>query len=229
MKQIAKPGIEPINQLRRRLALAFGGLAVPAAALTMTAAAAERPLDMTMETHAAFFSTETGQPKPLDPQVFVRDAKAQATTGPQHIDHAAGFRPALIADAAGTQLFNAQGKSLGFSLGQWLGARGKVQVAADGRTVTVRLSGLRPKGTYSLFENHFDRQPIGFTPLDGSATTNTFTAGPDGKASTTVKVPEPMTHANAVLLVYHSDDQAHGESRGTIGVDAHHQLIARVP
>jgi hypothetical protein len=45
----------------------------------------------------------------------------------------------------------------------------------------------------------------------------------------TVKVPQAMSNANAVLLVYHSDQQAHGESRGQIGVDAHHELIARIP
>jgi len=210
--------------MRATFAFAFAGLSVASAAT-----AAGGTLDLTMETHAAFFSAETKQAKPLDPQVFVRDAKAQAATGPQNIKHAAGFRPALISEPAKTPLFNAQGKPLGFSLGKWLGARGKVHVAADGHSVTLRLSGLRPKGTYSLFENHFDQQPIAFTPLDGSGKTNTFVARSDGKATVTVKVPETMTHANAVLLVYQSDHQAHGESRGQIGVNAHHQLIARIP
>jgi hypothetical protein len=221
-----------MNGIRRRnLALVFAALTLPLAALSVagSAAAAQGTLDLKMETHAAFFSAETKQPKPIDPQVFVRDAKAQAATGPQNIKHAAGFRPALISESAKTALFNADGKPLGFTLGKWLGARGNVQVAADGQTVTVRLSGLQPKGTYSLFENHFDQQPIGFTPLDGSGKTNTFTAKADGKATVTVKVPEGMTHANAVLLVYHSDHQAHGESRGEIGVNAHHELIARIP
>jgi hypothetical protein len=216
---------------RRNLALVFAALTLPLAGLSVagSATAAQGALDLKMETHAAFFSAETKQPKPLDPQVFVRDAKAQAATGPQNIKHAAGFRPALIAESAKTALFNADGQPLGLTLGKWLGARGTVQVAADGQTVTVRLSGLQPKGTYSLFENHFDQQPIGFTALDGSGKTNTFTAKADGKATVTVKVPEAMTHANAVLLVYHSDHQAHGESRGEIGVNAHHELIARIP
>lgn len=216
---------------RRTLAPLFSGFAVSFAGLSVSnaATASDGTLDMVMETHAAFFSAETKQAKPVDPQVFVRDAKAQAGTGPQNIQHASGFRPALIADSPKSALFNAQGKSLGFPLGKWLGARGKVHVGADGHSVTVRLSGLRPNGTYSLFENHFDQQPIGFTPLDGSATTNTFTAKRDGKATVTVKVPDSLSHANAVLLVYHSDEQAHGASRGEIGVNAHHQLIARIP
>lgn len=82
---------------------------------------------------------------------------------------------------------------------------------------------------YSLFENHFDQQPIDFTPLDGSGSTNTLVAGKDGTAPVAVKVPDTLSHVNAVLLVYHSDNEAHGASRGEIGVDAHHQLIARFP
>lgn len=121
-----------------------------------------------METHAAFFSSETKQPKPLDPQVFVRDTTAAAGRGPQGIEHSAGFRPALVGDAGNSDLFNAAGKPLGFTLGDWLGAKGTVDVAGDGHTVTIHLTNLRPNASYSLLDNHFDEQPIGFTPLDGS-------------------------------------------------------------
>lgn len=38
-----------------------------------------------------------------------------------------------------------------------------------------------------------------------------------------------MTHAEGLLLIYHSDGRDHGVQRGKIGVDAHHQLIVRVP
>ena len=219
-----------MNCIRRaRLALLLAA-AVPLAALPLSSIAATADgATLEMETHAAFFSAETKQPDPLDPQVFVRDAKSRAGTGPQQIRHGAGLRPARIADDRRRNLFNANGQPLHFSLGQWLGARGTAHVAADGRTVTVRLSGLRARGTYSLFENHFDQQPIGFTPLDGTGRSSTFVAGKDGKATITVEVPQPLSHANAVLLVYHSDGRAHGSSRGQIGVNAHHHMIARVP
>ena len=36
--------------------------------------------------------------------------------------------------------------------------------------------GLVPDGRYSLFENHFSGNGVKFTPLDGTATTNSFTA-----------------------------------------------------
>ncbi len=84
-------------------------------------------------------------------------------------------------------------------------------------------------GRYSLFENHFDTMPVTFTPLDGAGTANGFTASKDGSAEATVVAPSALTHDNAVLAVYHSDGIEHGQSRGTIGIDAHHHLIARIP
>ena len=64
-------------------------------ASTATTRAAE-PVHMNFETHAAFFSAETKQPKVLDPHVFVRDETAPAAIGPQGIPHIAAFRPALF-------------------------------------------------------------------------------------------------------------------------------------
>lgn len=183
-------------------------------------------------THAAFFSQETHQPQALDPQVFIQDAAVKAGTGPQNIDHIDGYRNAVLTDPMDSPLFTAQGKPLaGFTLGSWLGARGEVRITplkSRGAKVAVKFTGLRPRGVYSLFENHFDQKPIGFTPLDGKGTRNSFVAKANGTASITVTVPEMPTSANAVLLVYHSDGKTHGTSRGDIGVTAHHQLIAKV-
>lgn len=195
-------------------------------------AAAESPSALAFVTHAAFFSKETRQGQALDPQAFVRDPAANAGTGPQNIEHVAGYRPALLTDPTDSRLFTAQGKPLsGFTLESWLGARGDVMITplkAGGARIAARFTGLRPRGVYSLFENHFDQKPVGFTPLDGKGKSNSFTAKPDGTGVITVNAPEMLTGANAVLLVYHSDGKAHGTSRGTIGVTAHHQLIAKV-
>jgi hypothetical protein len=38
-----------------------------------------------------------------------------------------------------------------------------------------------------------------------------------------------LTHDNAVLVVYHADGRSWGMQRGTLGVAAQHQLIARLP
>ena len=192
--------------------------------------AAESQLRLPFVIHASFFSQETHQPKPVDPHVFVKDPSAPAAVGPQNIQHAASFRPALLTDPPSTRVFTADGKSLGFTLGQWLGAKGTVTVtplASGGARIAARFMGLRPHGVYSVFENHFDQQPVGFTPLDGTGTKNSFRAKSDGTATINVIAPEMLTHANAVLLVYHSDRKSHGSSRGEVRIDAHHQLIAR--
>jgi hypothetical protein len=202
-----------------------------AIALATPVAVGAASLQLPFVTHAAFFSQETHQAHPLDPQVFVREAQAPAATGPQAIDHVAGYRPARVADPPDMPLFTAAGRPLGFTLGAWLGARGTVTIvpAAGGTTVAARFTGLRPRGVYSPFENHFDQRPIGFSPLDGQGTKNSFVANADGTAAITVQTPAMLTSANAVLLVYHSDSETHGTSRGKIGVTAHHQLIAKVP
>ena len=209
------------------------GLAV---ALTLVGTAATEAADsqrLTFIIHAAFFSSETKQPKPVDPQVFVQDPASPAATGPQNIQHIAGVRPALIEqDAKTAPLFNAKGESLGFDFGQWLGAAGRVTITPSANSkakISAQFSKLQPGGSYSLFENHFDQQPVGFTPLDGAGKANNFFADKKGAARVTLTAPQMLTHANAVLLVYHSDKTFHGDQRGEIGVTAHHQLIARIP
>jgi hypothetical protein len=219
------------RRTRTWLSVVGGPLAAAALSLGTSARAAE-PLQLDFVTHASFFSRETKQPGPLDPHVFVSDGAAPATAGPQGIEHVAGFRPLLLSEPADTSLSSARGKPLGFTAGQWLGATGHVTITAvpnGGAEIVASFTGLRPGGTYSLFENHFDTDPVRFTPLDGKGTRNSFKARRDGSASVSVRSPEVPTGVNAVLLVYHSDGQSHGTSRGQIGVNAHHQLIAKVP
>ncbi|OAF14297.1 hypothetical protein AYJ54_42835 [Bradyrhizobium centrolobii] len=145
----------------------------------------------------------------------------------------AGIRAALIdQDPKTAALVNAKGEALGFNLSDWLAPKGTVTItpSAGGKVeILVQFSYLRPGGHYGLFENHFDQKPVGFNPLDGTGKTNDFVAGADGTAKLMVTAPQKLTHDNAVLLVYHSDKIAHGEQRGDIGVNAHHQLIARIP
>lgn len=183
----------------------------------------------TMQTHAAFFSAETNQAKALDPQVFIASTSARAGVGPQNIQHVAGVRPAFIKEDAGASpLVNAHGEALGFNLADWLAAKGDVTItpASGGKvTVSMQFTHLVPGGHYSLFENHFDQQPIGFTPLDGAGNANDFVAGADGSTKVEITAPKALTKDNAVLLVYHSDKTSHGKQRGDIGINAHHQII----
>ena len=208
---------------------------VPAALVTAgglgRAMAAPAAQNLPFMLHAVFFSNEMHIARPLDPHAFVQDEAAPAAVGPQNIHHAAGFRPALVAGPLDVATFNANGQSLGFTLADWFGAKGDVRLTRSGAgaRVACRFTGLRPNGVYSLFENHFDKTPIGFTPLDGTGRGNDFTADANGSAAISLRSPGKLTHDNAVLLVYHSDHKAHGDQRGEIGVTAHHQLIARIP
>ncbi len=68
--------------------------------------------------------------------------------------------------------------------------------------LSANFNGLKPQGHYSLFENHFDQKPIGFTPTDGTGKTNNLVAKADGTATITMTLPHMPTHDNAVLLVY---------------------------
>ncbi len=182
--------------------------------------------------HGAFFSLESRADTLLDPQVFVQDPRVSAGVGPQAIPHAANFRPALFIDDPASSIANANGDPLGHNLANWLQARGTASLVAVGSTERITLSflDLISGGHYSLFELHFNPPaPITFTPLDGRGTTNNFVAESTGRATVTVVAPQVLTHAYAIVLVYHSDAQYHGTSRGIPGVTAHHQLILRIP
>jgi hypothetical protein len=56
---------------------------------------------------------------------------------------------------------------------------------------------------------------------------NRSVAGANGKAVVTTVSLSTITPDNTVLVVYHSDRKTRGEVRREIGINAHHQLIAR--
>lgn len=194
---------------------------------------AHESVTLTFESHGAFFSAETRQPAPIDPQVFVRTPDAAAGLGPQGIRHAASLAPARLADPPATPLYTAQGIPMKITLGEWLRARGTATVVRglgpDHDHVAASFTGLIYRGVYSLFTVTFTPNGNTFAPLDGMGFSNTFVADTMGMITVIVSTPAHLTHANAVALVYHSDGQSHHMARGTPGVDAHHQLIARVP
>lgn len=193
--------------------------------------ASPQPRTFGFATHATFFSLESKQANLLDPQAFVRDPAVAAGAGPQGIVHVAGVRPAFRVEDPSTPVVNARGESLGFTLERWFGARGSVTLAPSGSSTAASFAfvGLIPSGRYSLFENHFGENGVTFTPLDGTATSNSFTAARDGRARVELQIPGTISHAEGLLLVYHSDGRDHGMQRGDLGITAHHQLIVRTP
>lgn len=182
--------------------------------------------------HATFFSQETKRAQVIDPQVFVADPAAAEGTGPQNIPHFAGVRNLRTDDVPAIVVVNAEGQSLGFTAEKWLAAHGTAEVAAQPNgvdRVTITATKLIGFGIYSVFEVTFGADGTTFRPIDGDGLTSSFTAEQDGAKTIVVNATHHLTHANAIVLVYHSDDLEHGVSRGTIGVTAHHHLIVRIP
>jgi hypothetical protein len=191
---------------------------------------AASPAKTDVITHAAFFSAEMGQSRVIDPHIFVQDAAAPEAVGPLGIKHAAGLRPAFVEeDRKAAPLYTADGKPLGMTLGEWL--RGTFSMMITGTTADPRLdatfSGLKPQGRYSLFERQSGQQTVAFKPIDGTGASNSFVAGADGTATLSIKLSRPLPSTSTVVLIYHSDDQAHGLQRGRIGYDAHHLVMTQ--
>jgi hypothetical protein len=99
-------------------------------------------------------------------------------------------------------------------------------VGGDARLDAV-FSGLKPQGHYSLFERHSDQKPVTFTPMDGGGNSNSFVTQADGTAKLSIKLARSLPSTNAIVLIYHSDNQAHGRERGRVGFDAHHVVMTR--
>jgi hypothetical protein len=170
-------------------------------------------------------AANTAQP----PQVFVRDASAQAQTG--EFGHDFGLRPPSDNDADAAPLYNAHGQSIQAALGVWRTATGQAtfEPAAGGMRISAQFRGLVANGRYSLFIRQLaGRTGVVFTPFDVQGNTNSFSADGTGRADVTVNSPAQWPSNAQVVLVYHSDGADHQSSIGILGTNAHPQLITRV-
>jgi hypothetical protein len=168
----------------------------------------------------------TAQP----PQVFVRDASAQAQTGEGAHDW--GLRPPTDNDADAAPLLYAHGDPLRAALGVWRTADGTATFEPGGATTLVHATfhHLIANGRYSLFVRQLAGRtgPV-LTPLDLTGTSNSFTASPQGFGELRVSSPLQMPSGSQLVLVFHSDGVDHQSSIGLLGVNAHPQLITKVP
>jgi hypothetical protein len=188
--------------------------------------------ELPFTTHATFYSQIAKRATVVDPQVFVADEAATASAGPQNIDHVAGIRPAKLEDSPEALVVNSAGESLAFTLGKWFAGRGSADIVtlpSGNDRVTFTFSQLIAFGHYSLFEVAFSPEGSTFAPLDGEGSQNSFDASVEGNATVAVSVPHHLEPGSAIVLVYHSDDVDHGNSRGLIGRNAHQQLALRLP
>jgi hypothetical protein len=210
-------------------------LATPALLLLAACGGSGAPVaHASYELHSTFFSSESGLTSAIDPQVFTASPGAAAGTGPQGIVHAAGYAAARESEPASSGLFAADGTPLHLTLGAWNAAKGTLALScASGREkVASTLTGLVPSGVYSVFDVHLLVNGAGrFTPLgDPTGIDNTFTATSRGTASSTNTVAGCLAHmTDAVVVIWHSDGQAHGATPGTLGITWHNAVIAQVP
>jgi hypothetical protein len=179
--------------------------------------------------HAAFFAAQTQGSDPIDPHVFVSDPSVSTGTGPENIQHAAGFRPEDQAtDDHTSPLYNANGKALGFNIGKWLNSAGTVAVDSSGMGDQLHFgfTGLVESGHYSFFR--FTPGIGVLVPLDGSGTSNAFTATPLGTGDVNVTAPSHIGAIERILVIYNSDGLDHATQPGALGVDSHVELVLRV-
>ena len=190
-------------------------------------------LTLTFSPYGPSFSSDSSIAPPIDPQVFVKDATAQAGSGPQSILHDQGYRPALLAsDPPAAPLYSANGAPLGVTLGKWVSASGTLDITPlnrDAETVAVHLAGLSPYGVYSLFVIGRDARPGELAPLDGMGSGNSVVADEGGSATSSMLVSPVLAGGGAIVVIFHSDGAPHGMSPGAPGVTSHTQLIARLP
>lgn len=179
---------------------------------------------------SATFQPVTAATTAQPPQVFVRDASSQAQTGEGAHDW--GLRPPTENDADAAPLLNAHGDPLRAALGVWRTADGVAtfEVGPSATIVHATFHHLIANGRYSLFVRQLAGRagPV-LTPLDLTGAANSFTAGPQGFAEVRVSSPLQMPSGSQLVLVFHSDGADHQSSVGVLGVNAHPQLITKVP
>ena len=171
-------------------------------------------------------TTTTSQPS----QVFVHDSSVQAEPGEG--GHAFGLRAPTDNDPDTAPLYNARGDAVKALLGSWRTADGTAVFEPAPNAVRVRASfrGLVPNGHYSLFVRQLAvRTGAVFTPLDLVGAQNNFVADAQGSAQTVVVTPLQLPSGSQLVAFYHSDGVDHQSSLGNPGVNAHAQLILRVP
>lgn len=166
-------------------------------------------------------------------QVFVHDASATPQPESSGAGHNAGFRPPKETDSDAAPLFTAHGSSLNTTLAGWRAARGTLDVtptADGGSRVQATFEGLIPRGRYSLFVRQLaGRSGPVLTPVDITGAANSFFADAQGNGALTVASPNAIPPGAQLILIYHSDGVDHSSSIGYPGVNAHAQLITRVP
>ena len=179
----------------------------------------------------AQFQPVTPQTTAQTQQVYVHDASAPAASGAE--PHDAGLRPVNANDSPLVQLYSAKNVALNVTLQGWSAATGTVTTTDDGNggtRVHASFANLIPLGHYSLFLRGLaGRTGAVLMPVDISGAAANFIASPDGGAVFDVDSPAAIPTGAQLVVIFHSDQKDHQSSMGVPGVNAHAQLITRVP
>ncbi|MBI2651839.1 hypothetical protein HYX00_00090 [Candidatus Woesearchaeota archaeon] len=132
-----------------------------------------------------------------------------------------------------------KGKSLGFTLQQWLAASGIGIYSVDGENAEMDLSlkNLVPNGIYTVWCSRLTFPPnpsIVDKPCgaeDGSQNSFKSDEKGNGQFSLKLKTLEPSTEetASVIALAYHSDGKTYGASPGDFGLNSHVQIFFLMP
>ena len=132
-----------------------------------------------------------------------------------------------------------KGKALGFTLEQWLMAKGTGTYVVNGDTATLDLifEGLVENGVYTVWCSRLTFPPnpkVVDKPCgaaDGSQ--NSFTAFRNGAGEfkLTMNPLEESTKetASVIALAYHSDGKTYGANPGDFGLNSHVQIFFLIP
>lgn len=124
-----------------------------------------------------------------------------------------------------------RGADLGFTLREWLTARGTgtYSLRGDRAVITASLRGLIPNGLYTMWCVPAPMRPPGplaCGALDGSE--NTFKADRSGAAEVTITT-RPLPEGAVIAPAYHSDGKTYGAKPGDFGMSTHVQLVVFLP
>lgn len=126
------------------------------------------------------------------------------------------------------------GKPLGFTLGDYLAAKGQgtYTVHGDHATLTMTFENLVPNGVYTVWCNEFDpahpnagiERPCG--AADGSENSFVADAQGHGQKQMDIAILPPSTPdlLQEIGIAYHSDGNNNGTASGIHGVNVHGQL-----
>lgn len=132
-----------------------------------------------------------------------------------------------------------RGKSLGFTLQQWLDASGIGVYGVDDNNAQMELSfqKLVPDGLYTVWCSRMKMPPepmIEDHPCGAeNGTENVFKADAQGNGAFKLKLKTlPLSTnetAEVLAIAYHSDGQVHGANPGDFGLNSHVQLFYVIP